>query len=156
MNQVQNNLLWTSCFQNEICMYEICNFLNHIATIHHYFTRENITDILITDVLFFFFKRKKNPHSQDLWGGSNSGTVWEAGAFKYSCWRLNSKRSHEPISLFSTAPKELTQICFSRNFQKAFINKKKEGKPWASYIRFRFIWLSANSNSCGIRNQLVD
>lgn len=54
-------------------------------------------------------------------------------------------------TLFSTAPaRDLTQICFSQDFRKEYMNKKKGSKKRVGFIHsfsFRLFLLLASSNS---------
>lgn len=97
----------------------------------------------------FFQKEEKSTFSgKDCQGGgNNSGTMCEAGAFKYSCWRLYTSQE-----AFSTAPAEdLTQICLNHKFQKEYINNR-EGKTLLVKDTFRFFQLLASSSICEVRN----
>lgn len=101
---------------------------------------------------YFFQKEEKSTFSgKDCkGGGNNSGTVWEAGAFKYSCWRLYMSQK-----AFSTAPAEdLTQICFNHKFQKEYINNRGEKNTVGFKHTFWFFQLLASSSICEVRNRL--
>lgn len=55
--------------------------------------------------IFFFEKGEKSTFSGKVvdgrWRG-NKNETWEAGTFKYSCWKV-TQRDHEPISFFYSA-----------------------------------------------------